>query len=581
MDSARVQTFVLLLLGFAVGCVIVAVSGSIYMNFFAPDQEAAIAPEVVSSDGVGYNTASIKTDESSQQSSEVSSLDREDLLNQSQFGRTSTLHRYLLSADVELVEDFLEQSFNIDPMSLRREMQEAAIGRLANLDPEKALRQINDLPSSSRSSLIKVAFDVWSANDLNEALTHASALPQRDQRSALDGIFLSMNAQTDSERKEVARLLSNDWVVADVQAMEMAGEPLEDPAIALHEFLDEYGGDARGLGRSQLALLQHIVDTWVVRGVAADLANAISSALQDRDNESAVQFLLETLVRSDPSMAVQATSSIDVTDQRTSIQEAVLAAWIELDPLDVLDSEGLIPIELQEWTTQQALIALSETSPSDAAARLVDVPNAGSKSAIARGIVTNWARLDPRAAYEWVGSDPEIQDYRWGLVYRIVEEVSKVEPGLALEWALKEPVSQQAGGRGMEITVIRNVALQGNYDTAFELVEKARDVENQQWSYVSIGQVLVSRGKSDEAWESLEKIPERFSLLYNEQVASSWAWSDPDTAFETFETLPKVEMREAVARSLFHHNQITHMYSKKKMQELKKHLPDWLQTQLE
>ena len=363
--------------------------------------------------------------------------------------------------------------------------------------------------------------------------------------------------------------------------MTLAGAPIEDPESTWTQFLEDYGGDVSSLSDAQSVLLRHIVDSWVDHGSVANLGDAINSALQTDSNVLAVQMLLKSWARTDPSIAFRATTSIDNSETRTEMQQAIMTAWISVDPLAVLDAMEIVPAELQDWSKQEVLIALSATTPTEAVKRLGIISNAGIKGSTAQEIVTNWAKVDPEATRDWVLTDPDIQGFRRGLMYRLVREVAKADPELAMKWALEEPTSERLRGRGLEQDVVWAVASQGNFETAMLLAAQARDIENKQWSYTRVGNALVARGKIDDALNLLKEIPERYHNIYQEQVIANWVYSEPDVAFERLESFDSQGIREDVAAFLFYNNSSTKMLSKEQVRSLKDDLPEMLQGHVE
>ncbi len=581
MVRTRLQTASFFLLGLLAGVTVVGAISFVYWNFIFAEPKFATHTETIFPDDVETEESGIQERNPFQQSIEVTDIDFEELLSQSQFDRTKAVQRHLRSADIHSIDSFVEQSWSIVSPILQREVQEVAVRRLAQLDPIEALQKVSNLSKSVRDPLTTAVFDEWSGEDLEEALAHASSLDEEDKRSALKGILLSRFNLSDSQRLNLVRQLGHEQVLVDSQALTMAGELVENPASAWSEFLERHGGDVANLSDAQIVLLRHILNSWIDLGVTTDVASAINSALESSSNSSAVQLLFETLARHDPAVAFSAAISIEGSEIRTQMQKHIVAEWIKTDPLAVLEGLELIPNDLQDWSKQEALVALSVTAPAEAAKRLGILSSDDAKSEVARTIASYWAELNPEAARDWVKSDPEIQDLRWVLMYRIVWVVSQVDPDKAFKWALEEPVNEQQRGQGLEPAVVRSVALQGNFEAAISLAKKARDVENQQWSYVSIGSVLTDRGKSDDAWDILEDIPERFHSIYWTQAAFSWVGAEPDVAFESLESLPSQEIREHVASALFSHNQVTHMFSNEQIRSLKKYLPEMFQHLIE
>ena len=582
MVSVKLQTAFFCLLGLVVGAAVVGVCSFVFLNYILSEPKIATPVEAIYPEDVETDRTESQSVTTSHKSTDILEFDLQRLLSKSQFERSKALHDLLRHTDIDSVLKFLEQNKTTAPSDLRHEVQEVAIRRLVQLDPIAALHQVNDTSRHTRNSLMIAVFDEWSGENLEEALAHAASFDEEDKRYALEGILISRLDLSDGLRLDLIRKLGHEQVFLDSQALVMAGAPVEDPASAWIEFLDQQGGDVASLSDAQLVLLKHIVDSWIDLGIAKDVASSVGSALQNSGKESAVQLVLETLARHDPTVAFRATSSIEDSEQRTQMQQAIVAEWLKADPLAVLEAVELIPIDLQDWSKQEALVALSVTSPSEAVNRLGVISTSEARDEVALSIAGNWAKLDPEAAREWAVSDPEVQHLRWDLMSELVSEVSLVDPNKALKWALMEPVKRQRfGGGGLEETVIRSLALQGKYEAAISMVELARDIENQQWSYIQIGNVMAERGKSGESWDLYEKIPERFHGLYREHVSTNWVWNEPDIALENLKDLPSQEQRIIVAIKLVTHNQIYHTFSIEQMRELKKFLPERYQQMID
>lgn len=569
MDSNGLRKTGSALLGLISGAALVAAGVFVYVNYLAPVQEtstvAALAP---------LEFESRSNTESLDRESGISELKLAELPRQSRSNRILALHNHLMNEDVDFVVEFLEKAQSLNPLQMRREVQEASIRRLAQINPVRALREVKRRLATTSHFMTTVVFEEWSVSDLDAAIKHARSLNNESRRYALEGLLLSRHDLSESRQLEIARQLGHEQVVADTMAMALAGEPVENPESAWVKFLEDHVGDAELLSNAQAALLNHIVVAWADGGEASDLASAIISALQDSSNVSAVQLLLETWVDNDPTVALEASSAIEDPETRNQLQQAIVTAWVGIDPVAVLDSIDLVPAELQDWSKREALVALSATSPADAANRLEILSGSDRRGEVAGNIATNWARLDPQAARDWIDLDPLVQDLRWGLMYRLVWEAARTDAEQAMKWALEEPTNEMQRGRGLEVTVVRSVAQKGDTKTAMALASQARDVENKQWAYVGIGNVLVYRGGIDDTLNLMDEIPERFHNVYQEQVISNWVYFEPDIAMARLESLESDGVREDLARTLAFHNSSSHMFSKKQMRKVKKHLQE-------
>lgn len=385
--SGSLQKTISALAGLLVGAAVVGAGVFVYTSYVAPSRDTSSTTTIGTSELQSNTTTESPVGEPSEQSTDAGELNLSDLLKHSKSSRDVALYNHLLNANADRAVRLFGQSQTVEPLSLRHEVQESAVRRLAQLDPEQALREINRMAGPRRHSLTSAVFDEWSVADLEAAMDEARNLDKESQGYALEGVLTSRLDLSESQQIELARKLGLETVFADRRAFSLAGEPIEDPEKAWIKFLEDYGGDVASLTDTQSALLQHIMDSWMQRDEIAGLAKAVDVALHSSSNSPAVQLLLESWAKTDPSMAFNATATIGDPDIRTQMQQAIVSAWVERDPITVLDSIDLIPRDLQDWSKQQALAALSETSPAEAAKRL-GILSDDSKGSVAGTIVT-------------------------------------------------------------------------------------------------------------------------------------------------------------------------------------------------
>lgn len=529
-----------------------------------------------------------RTTESDQPPILSSELNVEPLLRLSQFGRSTAMHKLLSDRNAEEVIELIQRVERVNPARLRSEFKVAAIRRLAQLDPEQAFVLADSFTSPIRKSMVQVLFEEWSVSDLQLAIEHASGLYSMDRRNALDGVLDSRTDLSDSDRLEIPRTLGHEQAFLDTDALRLARASIADPQASWEEFIGEHGGDVDALSDAQLTLLRHITKSWVEKGeelnFSGDVTLGVTAAKNvalrnDRGNASAVQLLLETWARSNPHSALQLTKAIQNAEFSSQMQEAVISTWIDVDSSSVIGALESIPNAHRDWVQQQALLALADQDPTAAAMHLGSIADEEAKSTVATSIVLNLARTDPQAAYEWLQSDPQIKDLQRGLMRTLLVDITAKNLQLAFDWALEQPTT--TGGWGLEQSVISKLASLGRYDEAIEMVPNAGDVENQEWSYVWIGNVLVTRGKGDKALQLLEEIPEKFHNMYLGQVMSNWADVEADIMFENFDDLPSDEIKQEVAIALLQQNTFLHVLTQEQLLSIKDHIPEFFHQLLD
>lgn len=581
------------LAGFAVALAIVGLATLVYVGI----RNDAIDRKVEPSDLLIPASDRDRSTANGQTSVLGSELNVESLLRLSQFGRSAMLHEFLRERSADEVVQVLQSAEELNPARLRSEIQLAGIRRLAQLDPEQAVALADSFTSPIRKTMMHVLFNEWSISDLQLAVEHASGLDSMDRRNALDGVLDSRTDLSDGDRLDIARTLGHEQAFLDADALRLARSTIADPHAAWEEFIGEHGGDVATLSDAQLALLRHIITSWVEKGkelsweekgeelhfsgnIALGVMAAVNTALRsDSGNVSAVQLLFETWARSNPHSALQLSKAIQNAEFSTQMQEAVISTWIDVDSNGVIGALESIPEAQRDGIQQQALLALADQDPTAAAMHLGSFADEEAKSTVATSIVLSLARTDPQSAYEWLQSDPEIEKMRSGLIRSLVVDVTGRNPQLALKWALDESPSTR--GWGLEQSVISELASLGRYDEAIEMVPKARDVENQEWSYVWIGNVLVTRGKSDKALQLFDEMPEKFHNLYLAQVTSNWANVEADIIFENFDDLPSDVVKEQVAAALLQQNTFLHVLTQEQLLSIKDHIPEFFHQLLD
>lgn len=397
---------------------------------------------------------------------------------------------------------------------------------------------------------------------MDGAIEHAQELTDSEQIAALEGLILSRRDLTNARLREIASQLGNESRALDEIALSIVGEAVEDPERHWNS-LDETLSDWMGLSTARKRLVVEVATAYIDRQ-GADALQAIMTSLSKSSsrvailgevfNELAVhdanqafqlalsvnglgRDVLEIAVRNfaknDPSEGLEAALRVD--DGGNRMQRAAIEEWAINDPTALYESLELLPENLHAWATTQALISMGRSSPDKAAALLGNVEEQDVRNEIARSIVVLWTDMDPRSAFAWTRSNAITQEMRKELQEHLVRRLASMDPALALELALDEPVDD--GEIGLESVVIAAMALI-DIDAALAMLDAARNQATVESSYPAIGRSLARRGSSSQAIELVKDLPPQSQIGYVDQIIGDWARTDIDDLFDKVDELP-------------------------------------------
>ena len=139
----------------------------------------------------------------------------------------TSLHRALANANVAQLIEVFDKSIEGTDASLLEELQDAAIQRIAVVDPEQAISLVEKVGSERRKVLLTFVFEEWSVADLDQAVKHALQLEDIDRLAVLDGIFNARFDLSEIELREIASQLGHKERMFERLASRQLHEPIE------------------------------------------------------------------------------------------------------------------------------------------------------------------------------------------------------------------------------------------------------------------------------------------------------------------------------------------------------------------
>ena len=564
-----------LFLGLLIGVVVAGVGALFYVNRSGLDmhmQDSAAA----SFDQLERKSGDIKQSELVVELQHLQEL----IQQQSSFERAATLQHAISDARPEVLVALFAHADDLPKASQRDDIQRALVRQLSQLDPKATLNHIDALPEVRRNHLIGIVFQEWSVVDLEKAIGFAVELQNGHQTAALEGILRSRIDLSETARWEIARQLGNEQLILDQWARIKGQEAIDDPLSAWGDFLTVHGSDFEGLSPDQRSLLVNIALAWIGRDGFVDVVQGMSMSLADYGSSiSLVEFVLEDLIADDPTLVVEAASSMseevrsivrkalanlaarhpekafeiavmmEGSSNQVVLQRAAIRAWIQADPKAVLEARDGLPLSFKPWIEQSALMSMVKTLPEEVPPFIPTITDKTQMEIVVINLGLNWARKDPMAVFEWLQSEPEAKPWYGHVLDDVIENLTKQDPQQAMRFALELPTDEYYDGVGWEVSVVWTVA-QRDIDAALELIDHARDEKTRDYMLMSIGAEIRNRGQYKRAMDWAENLKEASREKYYENVVLGWAANNAESLYANMDTLPSDHIKEYAANLL-------------------------------
>ncbi len=512
------------------------------------------------------------------------------------FAKRAALHSLLGRASEKEAFDLLKASAQLPGGNQRQWVESAIVRRLAATNPGQTLKQIESMPRHRHESLITTTFSEWSQWNLDDAVASAKKLELPQMNAALVGILSARDDLSEDLRRQIARQLNNEQLAIDLIAQAKIKESIDDPAQAWHMLVNDDQDNT-----SQAGLLIQVAQAWFDDQGFAALSQILDSltdwsdfslvltgmmprllqsdphqaleqilGLKNEQRSWIANMLVSKWAQSDPQSALDAVSAIEGNRLRKQLQEAVVRAWANKDPRAVLDGIELLPENLQKTGQEAAIMAIAQSSPEEAANLLATLDNQ-SRSMVAYTIASQWANRNPTAALDWVLTSPDVEHMRNELLGIVLGQVAEVDPQLAFETALNQPIGEH--GTGLESTVLARIAM-NDPELAVELLAKVRDGNTKLMAYMSVGSQLVRQDRVDQAMKLAQELSGDLRDAYYQSVLSSWGHTDPEGLYESLARLPSDKTKSRAALALVRNNQWSNALSEEQVEHAKGYLSE-------
>ena len=486
------------------------------------------------------------------------------------FVRNAVLHRRLMQSTENELFGILANTSNISRQSIRDDVQHLIVHRLATLNPEETIRQIEKLQIANQSTLVALIFGEWAIKSLDDAVNHAKTLEARKKFLALRGILRSRDDLADSQHRSIAEQLGVKHLTHDLLSRSDDDEIIESPDLKWLELASDAQMDL-----SQIDRLTRIAENWIERD-GLDALETIYASITDwqirmpvlstalhkatlRDPQATFDhvlqldfdqghFLVSSVVQSwanvDPSGALDAVDSVDSETLRTQLQDSIVRTWASKNPNGLLGSLNLLPTSMRMSGTEHAVVAMSRTDPTRASRIFVEQYAGSNKLTIAQSLVRNWSDQDAQTALDWVLSTPLVGGLQKELLPIALGELVTSDPNKAIEIALTQPIENDQWG--MEASVLGSLAL-SDPQRATQMLSRVREGPTKVRAYFLVGSQLIRNGDVDQALTLVDDFSDEEQIGYFESIIDTWAISHPVHLLNRIDKLPNEEIKAKAA----------------------------------
>lgn len=485
-------------------------------------------------------------------------------------------------------------SQNIERTSHREIAQHVILQSLTTINPQEALRALDDASMLQRDAFSRTIFAEWGELHLDDAIKAAAKLAGAQRNVALEAILKSRDDLTEDKRRVIAVRLEREETYhkffSDGKTLQSTTDPRESWDILLNDDVD----DLRQMGtlaivaeswREQigfeiLSKIYHseIEDYWIKNRLAAaivqgdpELAFEYAQGVSEENEQSYLsEIIVEEWARTDPLAALAAASTFEPSSLVADLEEEIAEVWARTKPYELIGNIGLVAEESRLAPLKLAFSHIAREEPLRAIESLSTVEDSiGSTSPILQRIVDEWGMQQPEAATDWVLENVDQEDPQLlrSLLNEVLPSLARHDPMKAFEIALKQPVPDFS--EGLELRVISQLTQDGNIELALGLLPRVRKKNTQQYAYNNIAAAMVKKGRTLEALELGRDLEPRLQQSYYGKVVQAWANTDPISLYALLEDLPTSAAQTDAVSALFFSNDVTPVFTDDQLEQAK------------
>ncbi|MCY3540444.1 MAG: hypothetical protein OXH31_00835 [Gammaproteobacteria bacterium] len=495
--------------------------------------------------------------------------------------------RLSLANETELIE-WWTHAQKIERKSHREIARQVIIGNLSAINPQEALRLLNEVSVFSFNNLIATLFREWSVLGLEEAVETATTLPGPSRTVALQAILETRDDLSEEQQRTIAKQLKDEeyflMLVSETNASKSLADPQESWNILLNDDVDD---------SSQTESFSKVAEVWTEQigfevlskiyemqdfGINVDLVSAIgqldlSDALdytRGLSDENAKQSLSRIIVRdwarTDPKAALAASLTFEPSSVASTLEGVVALTWARTAPLDFIENIETISERPRLLSLEIAFSTIARKEPRRAIAMLSSVESyVGNTSSILNRVVDEWAEQQPDTAADWILNNFTQEDpQRQLLLVEVLPRVARRDPYHAFELAMEQPIPSE--GFELEFYVMQEIVYGGDIEVAKELLPRVRE-KSKPFVYDDVGRAMVDVGQTSEALKLGQDLEESDQSSFYLTVLDWWVFQKPTNFYESLESLPSSDIKSLAARQLVLRNQLNPIFTNEQIEQ--------------
>lgn len=449
------------------------------------------------------------------------------------------------------------------------------VGKLASLEPTRALKSVWMFPSSHWANLLEVVFAEWAVKNVSDSLKAAKDLTGSLKETSLLAIIAELGEENLSLIQEAAESLEMNSMIERMIQTSHANLLMDRPKEAWSLIVQDNVWDVK-----QKEILSQIANAWkrengfdIVQQLYDDfftnnneLFGELLNSVISNDPSGAFEYLLNMPMEiqldlspkvlavwatTDPEAALDASVGILKASSRNIAVANIVYSWAQTDPLSMLEKVESIPRALQQEAVRLSVRELARTDPLMVVEQLLRLqPLLGQiqlQTQIA--LVEEWAKVDPIAAKRWIDENAKEPDSRRDrLIQRVLERYALIDAEEAMKLALAEK-SNDTSDFGPETYVIESLVEQGLVKSAKLMLNQVRE-PFKLWSTLSVANSLLAASQSEAALDLVQYVPEQDQSTFFVRLSEIWFTINPKELLKELATFPSGEVRARVAESL-------------------------------
>ncbi len=524
------------------------------------------------------------------------------------FDRKVAILSWIATLSDDQILNWLKQSTDASwnvATEILNEFQSTLLQKLTISAPERAFEFVWSMDEHRRTPLASVVFQTWASSDLEDAITNVKEWTDDEAVNFLPTILRAREDLSLDRQREIAKEFGDENYAFFKYFDSLTTEGIDNPKDTWHEILNVANSESvqgvayRALSEVAVAwvalegleVLDEIVSS-ISHATEYDFAlTQIFNALSEDKPEEIFDFALNNLgdraygilqdsnvvfnwARRDPKAVLAKAETVPASGIRRNMIWRAISQWAHDNPSQILKQIDIVPGEHRAQARQNAIRALTSSSPNEAAKFVLQEQDFQVRLTLASSLVSTWAYQDSEAAKDWVlglsNSDPLrtalLRPLSMALVYRDPREAFR----LALEQPIEDNPSSPYSSTGYESSIISVLAHQ-DIDLAIELLPQVRD-QGRSMAYSSVGVSLVQKGETRQAINLANQLPKDERTNYFRSMSWSWAWQDPQGLLKAFEEFPSAEIKSGVALSISMMNTSTNLYTDDEIASLKTYM---------